>query len=184
MSYDLNHLPTFVYNLPDDVEHGYSWSVFHHWCSLGFTVATGCLCTYYPFVSRGNIMQLKPTRDDSVWLPTCHQHPLVAAEQYFAGLEEAKVKEKLNSIISSTKAWFFKIWPSRFTGSVTCSSMLPSREIWKGDSSQRMEMAQDQMLQFSMPSPCRGMLFALEGNGEESCCKNLVLFLFFSRICT
>ncbi|KAM6207328.1 LOW QUALITY PROTEIN: transmembrane protein 178A [Sarcoramphus papa] len=66
ISYDLNHLPTFVYNLPDDVEHGYSWSVFCAWRSLGFRVAAGCLCTAYPFVSRGNIMQLKSTRDSSI----------------------------------------------------------------------------------------------------------------------
>ncbi|KAM6405973.1 LOW QUALITY PROTEIN: transmembrane protein 178A [Pluvialis apricaria] len=72
VSYDLNHLSTFVYNLPDDVEHGYLWSVFCVWCSLEFTVAVGCPCTAYPFVSRGNIMQLKSTRDDPVRLPTCH----------------------------------------------------------------------------------------------------------------
>lgn len=57
ISYDLNHLPTFISNLPNDVEYGYSWSVFCAWCSLGFTVAAACLCTAYPFVSRGNIMQ-------------------------------------------------------------------------------------------------------------------------------
>ncbi|XP_010286279.1 PREDICTED: transmembrane protein 178A, partial [Phaethon lepturus] len=45
ISYDLNHLPTFVYNLPDDVKHRYSWSVFCAWCSLGFTVAVRCLCS-------------------------------------------------------------------------------------------------------------------------------------------
>ncbi|KAM6084887.1 LOW QUALITY PROTEIN: transmembrane protein 178A [Theristicus caerulescens] len=65
VSYDLNHLPTYVYNLPNDVEHGYGY-VFCACCSLGFTVVAGCLFTAYPFVSRGNIMQLKSTGDSSV----------------------------------------------------------------------------------------------------------------------
>ncbi|XP_074434478.1 transmembrane protein 178A [Larus michahellis] len=67
--YDLNHPSTFVYSLPDDVEHiehGYHWSVVCVWCSLGFTAAAGCLCTAYPFVSRGNVMQMKSTRDSSI----------------------------------------------------------------------------------------------------------------------
>nr|XP_009685239.1 PREDICTED: LOW QUALITY PROTEIN: transmembrane protein 178A [Struthio camelus australis] len=66
ISYDLNRLPKFNYSLPDDVEHGYGWSIFCAWCSLGFTVAAGCLCTAYPFVSRSKIMQLKSARDSSV----------------------------------------------------------------------------------------------------------------------
>ncbi|NXE54028.1 T178A protein, partial [Casuarius casuarius] len=66
ISYDLNRLPKVIYSLPEDVEHGYSWSIFCAWCSLGFTVAAGCLCTAYPFVSRSKIMQLKSARDSSV----------------------------------------------------------------------------------------------------------------------
>uniref|UniRef100_A0A8C8VFY0 Transmembrane protein 178A n=1 Tax=Pelusios castaneus TaxID=367368 RepID=A0A8C8VFY0_9SAUR len=66
ISYDLNRLPTFLYSLPDDVEHGYSWSIFCAWCSLGFMVAAGCLCTAYPFVSRTKIIHLKSTRNSSV----------------------------------------------------------------------------------------------------------------------
>ncbi|XP_009696564.1 PREDICTED: transmembrane protein 178A, partial [Cariama cristata] len=66
ISYDLKHLPTVVYNLPDDVESEYSWSVFCAWCSLGFTGAARCLCTAYLFVSRGNVMQVKSTRDSSI----------------------------------------------------------------------------------------------------------------------
>ncbi|KAM6367282.1 transmembrane protein 178A [Alca torda] len=66
ISYDLNHPSTFVYSFPDDVEHGYHWSVFCVWCSLGFAIAAGCLCAAYPFVSRGNVTQMKSTRDSSV----------------------------------------------------------------------------------------------------------------------
>lgn len=97
-SYDLNHLPTFISNLPNDVEYGYSWSVFCAWCSLGFTVAAACLCTAYPFVSR-DIMQ-----------PPCDCPPATNTLQWWLNsifqdlLEEAEVKGKLNSGFQAQKA--------------------------------------------------------------------------------
>ncbi|XP_069462974.1 transmembrane protein 178A [Ambystoma mexicanum] len=66
ISYDLNRQPKLIYSLPSDVEHGYSWSLFCAWCSLGFIVAAGCLCTAYPFLSRTKILHLKSGRDSSV----------------------------------------------------------------------------------------------------------------------
>ncbi|XP_077191889.1 transmembrane protein 178A isoform X1 [Paroedura picta] len=66
VSYELNRLPKFIYGLPDDVEHGYSWSIFCAWCSLGLIVTSGCLCTTYPFISRKKMSHLKSTRDSSV----------------------------------------------------------------------------------------------------------------------
>ncbi|XP_051831120.1 transmembrane protein 178A isoform X1 [Sminthopsis crassicaudata] len=66
ISYDLNRLPKLIYSLPDDVDHGYSWSIFCAWCSLGFIVAAGGLCTAYPFVSRTKIAHLKSARDSTV----------------------------------------------------------------------------------------------------------------------
>ncbi|MBN3312816.1 T178A protein, partial [Atractosteus spatula] len=66
ISYDLSRTPSFIYGLPGDVEHGYSWSIFCAWCSLGLTVAAGCLCTTYPFISRTKAVQSKTARDSSV----------------------------------------------------------------------------------------------------------------------
>ncbi|MGH0130638.1 UNVERIFIED_CONTAM: hypothetical protein FKN15_045253 [Acipenser sinensis] len=66
ISYDLSRNPSFIYGLPNNVEHGYSWSIFCAWCSLGLTVASGCLCTTYPFISRTKIIQSKTTMDSSV----------------------------------------------------------------------------------------------------------------------
>lgn len=68
ISYDLNRVPKLIYSLPDDVEHGYSWSIFCAWCSLGFIVAAGGLCIAYPFISRTKIAHLKSGRDSTVWL--------------------------------------------------------------------------------------------------------------------
>ncbi|GAB5569882.1 transmembrane protein 178A isoform X2 [Panthera pardus] len=66
ISYDLHRLPKLIYSLPDDVEHGYSWSIFCAWCSLGFIVAAGGLCIAYPFISRTKIAHLKSGRDSTV----------------------------------------------------------------------------------------------------------------------
>ncbi|XP_032353282.1 transmembrane protein 178A isoform X2 [Camelus ferus] len=66
ISYDLNRLPKLIYSLPDDVEHGYSWSIFCAWCSLGFIVTAGGLCIAYPFISRTKIAHLKSGRDSTV----------------------------------------------------------------------------------------------------------------------
>ncbi|XP_032266248.1 transmembrane protein 178A isoform X1 [Phoca vitulina] len=66
IAYDLNRLPKLIYSLPDDVEHGYSWSIFCAWCSLGFIVAAGGLCIAYPFISRTKIAHLKSGRDSTV----------------------------------------------------------------------------------------------------------------------
>ncbi|KAJ8264232.1 hypothetical protein GJAV_G00146770 [Gymnothorax javanicus] len=59
VSYDLSRNPPFIYGLPSDVDHGYSWSIFCAWVSLGLTVASGCLCTTYPFLSRSKALQSK-----------------------------------------------------------------------------------------------------------------------------
>lgn len=67
VSYDLNRVPKLIYSLPHDVEHGYSWSIFCAWCSLGFIVAAGGLCIAYPFISRTKIAHLKSGRDSTVW---------------------------------------------------------------------------------------------------------------------
>lgn len=66
ISYDLNRLPKLIYSLPDDVEHGYSWSIFCAWCSLGFIVTAGGLCIAYPLISRTKIAHLKSGRDSTV----------------------------------------------------------------------------------------------------------------------
>ncbi|XP_023652124.1 transmembrane protein 178A [Paramormyrops kingsleyae] len=66
ISYDLSRVPPFIYGLPADVDHGYSWSIFCAWVSLGLTVASGCLCTTYTFISRTKGSESKSTPDSSV----------------------------------------------------------------------------------------------------------------------
>ncbi|XP_055040764.1 transmembrane protein 178A isoform X2 [Misgurnus anguillicaudatus] len=66
VSYDLSRNPPFIYGLPSDVDHGYGWSIFSAWVSLGLTVASGCVCTTYPFLSRTKALRSKTARESSV----------------------------------------------------------------------------------------------------------------------
>ncbi|XP_010896858.2 transmembrane protein 178A isoform X2 [Esox lucius] len=66
VTYDLSRNPPFIYGLPSDVDHGYGWSIFCAWVSLGLTVASGCLCTTYPLVSRTKALRSKTARESSV----------------------------------------------------------------------------------------------------------------------
>lgn len=107
ISYDLNRLPKLIYSLPDDVEHGYSWSIFCAWCSLGFIVAAGGLCIAYPFISRTKIAHLKSGRDSTVWLPTLKftaRWPVHSADNSWGARSRVCVR------IPSTK-WSFTFQP-------------------------------------------------------------------------
>ncbi|XP_055762393.1 transmembrane protein 178A [Salvelinus fontinalis] len=66
VSYDLSRNPPFIYGLPGDVDHGYGWSIFCAWVSLGLTVASGCLSTTYPFLSQTMALHSKTARESSV----------------------------------------------------------------------------------------------------------------------
>ncbi|XP_029904304.1 transmembrane protein 178A-like [Myripristis murdjan] len=66
VTYDLSRNPPFIYGLPGDVDHGYGWSICCAWASLGLTVASGCLGTTYPFLSRAKALRSKTARESSV----------------------------------------------------------------------------------------------------------------------
>ncbi|XP_063333240.1 transmembrane protein 178A isoform X2 [Pelmatolapia mariae] len=66
VTYDLSRNPPFIYGLPADVDHGYGWSICCAWASLGLTVASGCLGTTFPFLSRAGALRSKTARESSV----------------------------------------------------------------------------------------------------------------------
>lgn len=66
VTYDLSRNPPFIYGLPADVDHGYGWSIFCAWTSLGLIVAAGCLGTTFPFLSRAAALRSKTARESSV----------------------------------------------------------------------------------------------------------------------
>uniref|UniRef100_A0A8C7XUY1 Transmembrane protein 178A n=1 Tax=Oryzias sinensis TaxID=183150 RepID=A0A8C7XUY1_9TELE len=66
VTYDLSRNPPFIYGLPGDVDHGYGWSIYCAWTSLGLTVAAGCLATTFPFLNRARALRSKTARESSV----------------------------------------------------------------------------------------------------------------------
>ncbi|XP_035494189.1 transmembrane protein 178A isoform X2 [Scophthalmus maximus] len=66
VTYDLSRNPPFIYGLPADVDHGYGWSICCAWASLGLIVASGCLGTTFPFLSRAGALRSKTARESSV----------------------------------------------------------------------------------------------------------------------
>uniref|UniRef100_A0A3Q3DXH4 Transmembrane protein 178A n=1 Tax=Hippocampus comes TaxID=109280 RepID=A0A3Q3DXH4_HIPCM len=55
VTYDLSRKPPFIYGLPDDVDHGYGWSVALAWASLALSVASGCLGAAFPLLGRADL---------------------------------------------------------------------------------------------------------------------------------
>ncbi|XP_054635701.1 transmembrane protein 178A [Dunckerocampus dactyliophorus] len=66
VTYDLSRNPPFIYGLPDDVDHGYGWSIRCAWASLGLSVASGFLGATFPFLSRSGHLRSKAVRASSV----------------------------------------------------------------------------------------------------------------------
>ncbi|XP_077427494.1 transmembrane protein 178A isoform X2 [Vanacampus margaritifer] len=66
VTYDLSRKPPFIYGLPDDVDHGYGWSVGLAWASLGLSVASGSLGAAFPLLGRSGPPRDKAVRADAV----------------------------------------------------------------------------------------------------------------------
>lgn len=50
INFELSRHPRNLYSLPDDVGHGYGWSMFCAWGGLGLTLISGFFCTLAPSV--------------------------------------------------------------------------------------------------------------------------------------
>lgn len=66
VTYDLSRKPPFIYGLPDDVDHGYGWSVALAWASLALSVASGCLGAAFPLLGRAGPPRHKAARPSAV----------------------------------------------------------------------------------------------------------------------
>ncbi|XP_034382595.1 transmembrane protein 178B [Cyclopterus lumpus] len=58
INFELSRYPRYMYGLPEDISHGYGWSMFCAWGGLGLTLLAGFLCTLAPSLST-------PTRTTS-----------------------------------------------------------------------------------------------------------------------
>uniref|UniRef100_A0A669B834 Transmembrane protein 178Bb n=3 Tax=Pseudocrenilabrinae TaxID=318546 RepID=A0A669B834_ORENI len=50
INFELSRYPRYLYSLPDDIGHGYGWSMFCAWGGLGLTLISGFFCTLAPSV--------------------------------------------------------------------------------------------------------------------------------------
>lgn len=51
INFELSRYPRHMYGLPEDISHGYGWSMFCAWGGLGLTLLAGFLCTLAPSLS-------------------------------------------------------------------------------------------------------------------------------------
>lgn len=64
INFDLSRYPRSVYGLPEDISHGYGWSMFCAWGGLGLTLLSGFLCTLAPSLSASQSAVHKPRQEN------------------------------------------------------------------------------------------------------------------------
>ncbi|XP_032894330.1 transmembrane protein 178B-like isoform X2 [Amblyraja radiata] len=60
INFELSRFPRHMYGLPEDISHGYGWSMFCAWGGLGLTLLAGFLCTLAPSLSTPHTTVHKP----------------------------------------------------------------------------------------------------------------------------
>nr|XP_060619066.1 transmembrane protein 178B-like isoform X2 [Anolis sagrei ordinatus] len=64
INFELSRYPRYVYGLPEDISHGYGWSMFCAWGGLGLTLLAGFLCTLAPSLNSPRTVVQKPRQEN------------------------------------------------------------------------------------------------------------------------
>uniref|UniRef100_A0A8C5XAB2 Transmembrane protein 178B n=1 Tax=Malurus cyaneus samueli TaxID=2593467 RepID=A0A8C5XAB2_9PASS len=64
INFELSRYPRYVYGLPEDISHGYGWSMFCAWGGLGLTLLAGFLCTLAPSLNTSRASVQKPRQEN------------------------------------------------------------------------------------------------------------------------
>ncbi|XP_023682848.1 transmembrane protein 178B-like [Paramormyrops kingsleyae] len=64
INFELSRYPRYMYGLPEDISHGYGWSMFCAWGGLGLTLLAGFLCTLAPSLSTPQTVLQKPSHEN------------------------------------------------------------------------------------------------------------------------
>ncbi|KAM6070204.1 transmembrane protein 178B-like isoform 2-T2 [Theristicus caerulescens] len=64
INFELSRYPRYVYGLPEDISHGYGWSMFCAWGGLGLTLLAGFLCTLAPSLNTSRASIQKPRQEN------------------------------------------------------------------------------------------------------------------------
>ncbi|XP_002667825.2 transmembrane protein 178B [Danio rerio] len=68
INFELSRYPRYLYSLPEDISHGYGWSMFSAWGGLGLTLLAGFLCTLAPSLQSPQISSSthKPAQENGM----------------------------------------------------------------------------------------------------------------------
>ncbi|KAE8606635.1 hypothetical protein XENTR_v10010805 [Xenopus tropicalis] len=64
INFELSRYPRSIYSLPEEISHGYGWSMFCAWGGLGLTLLSGFLCTLAPSLSASQSAVHKPRQEN------------------------------------------------------------------------------------------------------------------------
>ncbi|KAJ1183086.1 hypothetical protein NDU88_008257 [Pleurodeles waltl] len=65
INFELSRYPRYVYGLPEDISHGYGWSMFCAWGGLGLTLLAGFLCTLAPSLNTPRATSVQKPRQEN-----------------------------------------------------------------------------------------------------------------------
>ncbi|XP_078540833.1 transmembrane protein 178B-like isoform X2 [Lissotriton helveticus] len=65
INFELSRYPRYVYGLPEDISHGYGWSMFCAWGGLGLTLLAGFLCTLAPSLNTPRASSVQKPRQEN-----------------------------------------------------------------------------------------------------------------------
>lgn len=98
INFELSRYPRYVYGLPEDISHGYGWSMFCAWGGLGLTLLAGFLCTLAPSLNTSRASVQKPRQENGAVWPQ---------REWGETLESAAWAELW---VNTRKRWHVSVW--------------------------------------------------------------------------
>ena len=74
INFELSRYPRYMFGIPEDISHGYGWSMFCAWGGLGLTLLAGFLCTLAPslYPPQTPVVHKPRQENGSVWQAAAH----------------------------------------------------------------------------------------------------------------
>lgn len=74
INFELSRYPRYMFGIPEDISHGYGWSMFCAWGGLGLTLLAGFLCTLAPslYPPHTPVVQKPRQENGCVWQAIAH----------------------------------------------------------------------------------------------------------------
>lgn len=74
INFELSRYPRYMFGIPEDISHGYGWSMFCAWGGLGLTLLAGFLCTLAPslYPPHTPVAHKRRQENGCVWQAAAH----------------------------------------------------------------------------------------------------------------